>query len=153
MHQHSNHKQDKRMSTAAAFIYLILICLACLAVTDIAGVAVVFVAEVFSGRFESNMLYYAIWLVAGIFCGMYYTAFAAATAAQSPFLKARLWLTPLTAAAISALLIYVLRLLNELDARGGGDHWVPGHKGLTFTFFICFVSSCFFFQHAMKNRS
>jgi hypothetical protein len=135
-----------------AFLYIAGIYIATVVVLDIIGVAAVFLAEVFLNRGKSEALFYAIWLVAAVFNGLFFISFAYKKAIQNKTIAARNWLVPLTSLVLTIIALFIFQRSGQLQpaAYASYNHWVPGHRGLTLTYFITFTLSAFFF-HNMEN--
>jgi hypothetical protein len=131
----------------------------CLAVFDIGGVVVSFVLEVAGvvSRNTSAALYYAIWFVLGVFCGIlnYNTAggFASPKSGADWTDRADASQTGRLICAISILLPIGLSVLffSIFWSRGAvGDHYVPDSMPLTLTFFAAAAAATFLANHALR---
>jgi heme/copper-type cytochrome/quinol oxidase subunit 1 len=123
-----------------------------LAAFDIAGVVASFVFEVAGVvmRGVSGALFYALWFVLGVFCGLlnYNTAGGLASPKSEADWTSRADATQtgLLVCAISTLLLIGLSVFFFSifwDRRAEGDHYVPDSMPLTLTFFIAAGAATF----------
>lgn len=125
---------------------------------DLVGVAMSFFFDTFGGDSTSTALFYAIWFVVGVFCGLliYLTAGAAASPPSKdwttqPRARRTAWLVILTTALIlTALAVTFYRLQWRLGVDDGV--FVPDSEPLTLTFFITILVSMIFFDHVSRSR-
>ena len=147
------------MSLAAKLAKIAACTLLYLAVFDIAGVVVSFVFEVAGvvSRDISAALFYVLWLVLGVFCGLlnYNTAgsFASPKSGTDWTDRVDASQTGLLVCAISMLLLIGLSVLffSTFWSRGAeGDHYVPDSMPLTLTFFTATAAATFVAHHALR---
>ena len=147
------------MSLAAKLAKIAACTLLYLAVFDIAGVVVSFVFEVAGvvSRGISAALFYALWFVLGVFCGLlnYNTAgsFASPKSGTDWTSQVDASQTGLLVCAISILLLIGLSVLffSIFWSRGPeGDHYVPDSMPLTLTFFVATAAATFLAHHALR---
>ncbi len=124
-----------------------------LIVFDLIGVAMCFFFEVFvSSRQTSAALYYTIWFVLGVFCGMLSYSTSGSIASQQPEGD---WTTRTdaggtgvlviltTAVVLAALSILFYRLTWRLSNLAE-SYYVPDSEALTLTFFVTILASAIF---------
>ena len=147
------------MSLAAKLAKIAACTLLYLAVFDIAGVVVSFVFEVAGvvSRDISAALFYVLWLVLGVFCGLlnYNTAgsFASPKSGTDWTERVDASQTGLLVCAISILLLMGLSVLlfSIFWSRAGeGDHYVPDSMPLTLTFLVAIAAATFLAHHALR---
>ena len=117
-----------------AFVCYIIV----VVVADLVGVLAVTIFDILLDRFDSGALYYAIWLVIGVFSGIFYMGACQQGSRGDGILAASVSLV------LSTLLIFVFYQLGEMLTNVDDyDYYVPGHKYVTYTFFITFVVTAF----------
>jgi hypothetical protein len=130
-----------------------------LAVFDIAGVVASFVLEVAGvvGRGTSAALYYTLWFVLGVLCGLlnYNTAGGFASPKSGTDWTDRVDASPTgrLVCVISILLLIGLSVLffSIFWSRGVvGDHYVPDSMPLTLTFFAATAAATFLAHHVLR---
>jgi hypothetical protein len=130
-----------------------------LAVFDIAGAVISFVFEVAGvvNRNISAALFYALWFVLGVFCGLlnYNTAggFASHKSGADWTDRVDASQTGFLVCAISFLLLAGLSALffSILWSRGAeGDPYVPDSMPLTLTFFAATAAATFVAHHVLR---
>ena len=127
--------------------------MACLVVFDIIGVAMCFYFEVFvSSRQTSAALYYTIWFVLGVFCGV--IIYVAGGGLVSPETKGD-WTTRgdarktgllviLTTSVVLAALSFAFYRLTWRLSNLADSHYVPDSISHSLTFFITIFASTIF---------
>jgi len=136
--------------------------LACLVIFDIAGVAVVFVFDVLS--FSSTGLYYVLWFVLGVFCGLFSYNFcgdlASASSEQMEDKPGTDWTSRdksemaglvvivTTGAILLSLSVpfYLYAWQYHLEPSG----FVPDSFPLTVTYFVTVLASTIFAHTSMR---
>ena len=112
-------------------------------VADLIGVLAVTIFDILFDRFDSGALYYAIWLVIGVFGGIFYIS-ACHQWSGDQYSPGDGILATSVSLVLSALLIFVFYQLGEMSTNVTTyDYYIPGHKYVTYTFFITFVSTAF----------
>jgi hypothetical protein len=131
------HNQAMAKKIVTAFVYYIIV----VVVADLVGVLAVTIFDIFIGRFGA--LYYTIWLVIGVFGGIFYMG-ACQKGSPGQYSPADGILATLVSLVLSTVLIFVFYQLGEMPTNvGDHDYYVPGHKYVTYTFFITFVVTAF----------
>ena len=136
---------------------ILLSAVGCLIVADLVGVAGSFLCDAFlNSWYVSGALFYTIWFVDGVFCGLIHYSLCANIA--DPKKKGELmeWkdhgqagiITILTTAAILGALAFFFYRHDWRYSRADSVY-VPDSESLTLTFFITIVASMIFFHHAM----
>jgi hypothetical protein len=127
----------KKILTACVYYIIVVL------VADLAGVLAVTLFDILFIRFDSSALYYAIWLVIGVFSGIIYMGIfrQGESKLQDPVNGI---VTVLVAVVMSSLLILAFHLIGEMHTNVAAyDYYVPGHKYVTYTFFITFTAAAF----------
>lgn len=140
------------MSLIKATGIMILCYLACVILFDLAAVLLVTIlpepgARRLSGQagLGSKGLYYAVWLVSGCFAGSVYSAISFAYTHTSPVVSSMPGIIFLMALLLSVALVLFFYSIGEMQVpRFNNDYYVPGHKNMTYTFFISFLGLCFY---------
>lgn len=118
--------------------------LAYLAVFDIAGVVVSLVFDISPSPSVSGAAYYALWLVLGVFCGLfnYGTAYG-----DDPQKTGRVVCATVTIllSALSVLFFVILWNGGSID-----DSYVPDNMPLTLTFFVAVTAGTFLGHNAFQ---
>ncbi len=131
-----------------AFVYYIIV----VVVADLAGVLAVNIFDVLFGRFDSGALYYAIWLVIGVFGGIFYWG-AYQQASRGQYSPGDGILVISVSILLSTLLIFIFYQSGEMSTTAAKyDYYVPGHKYVTYTFFISFVITAFLSRNITVNK-
>ena len=147
------------MSLAAKLAKIAVCTILYLAVFDIAGVVVSFVFEI-AGVVNRNIsagLFYALWFVLGVFCGLlnYNTAggFASPKSEADWTDRADASQTGSLVCAISILCLIGLSVLffSIFWSRNAeGDHYVPDSMPLTLTFFAATAAGTFLAHNVLR---
>jgi hypothetical protein len=125
--------------------------LACLVAADLVGVAASFFCDTFlSDRRSSTALFYAIWFVDGVFCGLfsYFTCDGMISKDKANEGQSGLLIILTTAILLAALSLLFYRLNWRY---GGGDGvYVPDNEAITLTFFVTVLASVIFTFRTMR---
>jgi hypothetical protein len=147
------------ISLALKFGKIVVTTLAVLVASDVVGVAMCFFCEVFlSSRQTSTALYYAIWFVVGVFCGL--ISYMTSGGLVSPETKGDwtnladagktgILVILTTAAVLTALSILFYRLTWRLPNLAD-SYYVPDSESLTLTFFVTILASVIFTHKTMR---
>jgi hypothetical protein len=118
---------------------------------DIAGVALSFFCDTFmSERQTSTALYYVIWFVAGVFCGLFCYLANDDTDTKKPDAQTGLlavWTMPFILAALSFLFYRLFWRYNMAPSV-----FAPDDEGLTLTFFITVAVSIAFTHNVQHGK-
>ena len=134
--------------TGTAFFYYIIV----VVVADLAGMLAVNIFDILFGRFDSAALYYAIWLVLGVFGGVFYWG-ACQQASRGQYAPGDGILVISVSILLSALLIFIFYQSGEMSTTVSNyDYYVPGHKYVTYTFFISFVITALLSSNITVNK-
>jgi hypothetical protein len=133
---------------AGMILYIILAYTLSLVVFDLIGVAATFLAEVFTHRGKSELLFYAIWFVAAIFNGLFFVSFSYEKMQENKMVSKN-WMIVALCVLLGVLALLIFHWFGQMQDSGSSEfnHWVPGDKGLTYTYFITFMLSTFFFHN------
>ncbi len=131
--------------------YCFLCYCGCIVVTDLAAVLLVTLLPEPGGRrlngqagFGSKVLYYAVWIVAGCIASAFYSAASLEHIQSNKLMPKTPWIVFVLALVFSALLIVLFYSIGEMQVpQFNSDYYVPGHKQMTYTFFISFLTICF----------
>lgn len=125
--------------------------LGCIIVFDLAGVICSILLPEPGGRrsggqagFGSIALYYAVWLVAGCFAGSFFCSLSIEFTKKNAIVQKNPIVVLLTAVLLSAVLILFFYSVGEMlnpVVNTFNDYYVPGHAGMTYTYFISFLLS------------
>lgn len=151
------------MAFLKTFGAIILFYFASLIIFDLAGVLLVTILPGPGSRrlggypgFGSVALYYTVWVVAGCFAGLFFSMFSFEKTASNVMIRNRPILVFIIALILSTILILVFYSLGEMqDPRYNynNDYYVPGHRNVTFTYFISFLLVCFLARNMGKKNS
>lgn len=132
-----------------AFVCYIIVVVA----ADLVGVLAATIFDIILGsKYDSAALYYAIWFVIGVFSGIFYMG-ACLQRTQGEAAPGDRILATLVALALSTLLIYIFYQLGEMSTNVDNyDYYVPGHKYVTYTFFITFVVAGFLARNLLVEK-
>ena len=123
----------------AALCFLLII-----AVADVAGVILVTVLDILFNRFKSGALFYTVWLVAAIFAGTFYMALCLDKTRSDSHPKGNQFIAIVSALIMSVTCILIFHQLGEMSVTApDNDYYVPGHRYVTYIFFIAFVMTAF----------
>jgi hypothetical protein len=128
-----------------AFVCYIIV----VVVADLVGVLAVTLFDIlifdilFDSRFDIGALYYAIWLVIGVYGGIYYTS-ACEQGSRGQYSPRDGILATSVSFVLSTMLIFLFYQLGEMSTNAAKyNYYVPGHKYVTYTFFVTFVATAF----------
>lgn len=140
------------MSISKAIGTIILLYLGCVVLFDLAGVICATLVPEPGGRrlggqagFGSKALYFSVWLVAGIFSGSFFCSLSLGFTKNNLVIQKFPVVILLIALLLSAALIFFFYSIGEMlsyRVNTFHDYYVPGHAGMTYTFFISFLVSC-----------
>ncbi|MBO9633287.1 MAG: hypothetical protein J7578_09225 [Chitinophagaceae bacterium] len=140
------------MSISKAIGTIILFYFGCVVLFDLAGVICVTLLPEPGGRrlggqsgFGSRALYCTVWLVAGIFSGSFFCSLSIGFTKSNPVMQKMPFIILLIALFLSGALILFFYSIGEMlsyRVNTFHDYYVPGHVGMTYTFFITFLLSC-----------
>jgi hypothetical protein len=139
-------------SLARKFGIIAACTLACLVAADLVGVVASFFCDTFvSDRRSSTALFYAIWFVDGVFCGLlnYLTCdgLLSPEKKSEPTNRAGAGQSGLLIILTTTILLVTLSFLfYRLDWQyyGGDSVYVPDNEHLTITFFVTVLASIIF---------
>ncbi|HMU46753.1 MAG TPA: hypothetical protein PKC72_10320 [Chitinophagaceae bacterium] len=149
------------MTFLKALRTIVLICLASLIIFDIAGVLLVTILPGPGSRrlggypgFGSVALYYTVWLVAGCFAGFFFSMYSFEKTASNVLIRQKPIIVFITALVLSIILILVFYWLGEMQNpryNFNNDYYVPGHRNVTFAYFISFLLVCLLSRNIGKK--
>jgi hypothetical protein len=119
---------------------------------DIIGVIVISIKNLlFLSNKSMLFLAYPIWFVVAVFNAAVYTSFATDQIKKNEALLNKPWLIGIIAAII---FFFAIKIFSYYGQMGNDkfDYYVPGHAGLTYTFFITLIISTFFFTSISKKK-
>jgi hypothetical protein len=118
---------------------------------DVVGVAAGFFCETIVGpRKTSTALYYAIWFVLGVFCGLLCYFANSGEDPKRPDTKTGLLAVLTTPLILGALCFLFYRLFWRLNMAP--SVYVPDNEGLTLTFFITVAVAMAFTHHVETDK-
>jgi hypothetical protein len=145
------------MSFLKAIGISILIYIICIVVVDIGAVLIAFFLPEPGGRrlsggagFGSTALYYVLWAVAGCFGGVFYIATSLDKTQSCKLVQQYPVTVPGIALVLSAILIVVFYAVGEMNTYSYASsdfYYVPGHRYMTYTFFVSLVLTSFFLSY------
>ncbi len=144
-------------------IGVIALCyIGCVLAFDLAGVLLVtFLPEPGGYRlngsagFGSVALYYAVWLVAGCFAGAFFISLSLEATKLNTLVQRQPLIIPGIALVLSVALILFFYAVGEMqDPRFNfsNDYYVPGHRNVTYTYFISFLLICLLLRNREKKK-
>jgi hypothetical protein len=132
-----------------AFVCYIIV----VVVADLVGLLAVTILDILFGRFDSGALYYAVWMVIGVFGGIIYSS-TCQQAGGGQYAPGDSILATSVSLVLSALLIFLFCQSGEmLTTVAKYDYYVPGHKYVTYTFFITFVVTAFLGRNITATKN
>lgn len=135
----------------------------CVIVLDIAGALLVTILpEPDSVRLNgtagpgSTALYYTVWLVAGSIAGAFFISSSLEATKNNALIQQKPIVIFIIALFLSVALTLFLYSVGEMKKPGWSydqNHYVPGHRYMTFVFFISFLFTTYLLRNMEKNNS
>lgn len=106
--------------------------------------------------FGSTALYYIVWMTAGCLAGFFFTTYSREATRASIMIQRRPFLIFIIGLLLSAGLILLFYTTGEMNGSwisSGNNYYVPGHRNVTYTFFVSFLLVSFILLKMEKSRT
>lgn len=125
------------MIIKAPLLYLVLLYLINFICFDVIGAILMSVRFFF--WMSSDSLYflaYPLWGVIAVFNGFYFSSTGLAKLSSGYLARKKSILVLIVSLLLSILLLYFFHAFGQMEPIGFDNYWVPGHRGLTLTYFL-----------------